>query len=170
MYATVGKYLSCGDIFYEVPIPVLSDGAFATDLGPAMLIDGDCTICKKDPNRGLNLAPLFPLEVFDKGNQGNARNGIVRHAFYLPPHEALEEEEFVVDLSALFSLPRSYFGVALVELEDDGSQARWEVQGSVRLRAVTLDDVGKRALKDHMTRFFELRKKKEGEQPTLTAS
>lgn len=149
-------YLTCGDIFAEVPIPVVGmNRDLIRDAGPAMAVDHDCQICKRRGIEAFNFAPLRPLENFDGATQGNIKRNRVRHLLYLPEHERLGDEEWCVDLSELFSLPRGLFNLNSVYENEDPAEHRWEMPSNegINERVLALVPDGIRSL---MLKFVDL--------------
>lgn len=149
MYASLALELRCGDVFVELPIPVFDpdSGSFATDLGPAMAVDHDCQICKKNLHK-LTFAPLFPLDNWEPGMQGTIRKGDVRHLFHLPAHEDLDDAEFVADLSETFTLPRRAFNLVSGYEDENPREHRWYISENSGLseRLLSLSEEGREQL------------------------
>lgn len=129
-----------------------------SDRGPALLIDGDCSICKPRGAR-LTFAPLYDISHFSAGDRGNIERGRVRRYFYLEPDERLEDTGWVASLEELFSLSRTVFSLEVVNLAaEDAPDYRLRVgsdEGQDQ-RVLSLDTDAVGALKRQIAQFFEL--------------
>lgn len=163
MFEEPDEYFLFGDVFIEVPIPVVDASALLAnvdlDEGPALLIDGDCSVCKLGAN-AFNFAPLMALEdlVPDPASHGNVRAGRVRRYFYLEPTQALGNIEWVVDLQNLFSLPRDVFPHEQIHLAPTEKRIRPLGHGPYNGRAVRLNVDRRNQLRLHLAGFLELAK------------
>ena len=126
--------------------------------GPALLIDGDCAICKRRV-AAFNFAPVLALEDAmpeEGGGRAMVRRGSVRRLFPLEAHNALSDLEWVVDLQRLFSVPRELFPHDEVEIEEREWRVQPHAYGPYNERILRLDLESRQRLRLHIAAFFEL--------------
>jgi hypothetical protein len=161
LLTTPEPYFLGGDIFANVPMPVWDahDEEWVTDIGPALLVDDDCAVCKAD-GLTFNFAPILEEVSYPDvdGFLGNLRSGKVHHLFHIGASADLGTPAMVADLQALFSVPRPVFHFDVIELDDDPREKRLRAHAShpANRRPARLDTEGRQRLKDQWMNFLRL--------------
>lgn len=159
MYESCGEYLQCGDVFAEVPIPIVTVSLppdVRLEYGPALLVDGDCSI-DKPLAEAFNFAPIYSLDGIRALDRGNVRANHVRRFFYLAPDPIIGTGEFYADLQELFSLPRDLFACELVTLAARETRIRLTSDSGTNRRRASLTPEAVRSLKVQLADFLDLR-------------